>query len=419
MNKMTKAEELSKIKHLMNFNLNEGKENPYSSVEYTNKGADGKTYGIIREGAKYYIKVSDKSGKLIKEDFDYVGGFMNRGENCYESYNKALKQFELKMIAIKENYSNSDAKIESWKPENKKLLNEADTEKMRDVIRRHQQIVENADKIYTVKEVGKKPTVEKQEKNLDLEGNDAPFVKGVNGNKTAQSSNIKKSFKDVVGNKGNKNKIEENDCVMDGECIDDAKRTRVGDGSPFSIETRKCCGKNRRKFQLKEDEEVIDGALESDYDEGDDEFDSDIESRLSNIEDMLSDLLQNEGIDEFEDDSLYDDDEDLDDEDLDDEDLDDDDLDDEDLDDEDLDDEDDMKMEGIRRRNARRINESDRNYFGKHPAYRKEPMEFEIYGDADGDLYDEPFGSKIGSGSPFEVDVDTLANAISSALKKK
>ena len=69
--------QISRMKAMMNYGLQtENKNQQYKSVEYQKLGADGKTYGIVREGTKYYIKVSESNKpNLLKEDFKYIGGF--------------------------------------------------------------------------------------------------------------------------------------------------------------------------------------------------------------------------------------------------------------------------------------------------------------------------------------------------------
>ena len=55
-NKMNANEQLSRMKSLMNYGLQtESKQPQYSSVEYKKLAADGKTYGIVREGTKFFI----------------------------------------------------------------------------------------------------------------------------------------------------------------------------------------------------------------------------------------------------------------------------------------------------------------------------------------------------------------------------
>ena len=86
MNKMNTNETLNRMKSLMNYGLQtESKQAPYSTVEYQKKGADGKVYGIVREGAKYYIKSAPNKANLVKEDFNYIGGFRNRKDNEYSN----------------------------------------------------------------------------------------------------------------------------------------------------------------------------------------------------------------------------------------------------------------------------------------------------------------------------------------------
>ena len=143
----TNQKELNRIKELMHYGLNENK-TAYSSVEYSKVGADGKAYGIVREGTKYYIKVSKDKNNLIKENFDYIGGFMNRKNNEYHSFANALKQFDLKMASLKEAYADGkNVIVESWNPEKKEFLALETTERMRKEIMRQRQIMENAKRI--------------------------------------------------------------------------------------------------------------------------------------------------------------------------------------------------------------------------------------------------------------------------------
>lgn len=97
-------EQLKRMKDLMGYGINESTaRGSQSIVEYKTEGADGKTYGIIREGKKFYIKVAPKKDtEVIAEDFDYIGGFMNKKSNEYLTYPMASKQLELKLMSINE-----------------------------------------------------------------------------------------------------------------------------------------------------------------------------------------------------------------------------------------------------------------------------------------------------------------------------
>ena len=93
---------LSRMEYLMGYRMpvNEHK----SNVEYFTEGADGKIYGILKEGNMYYIKTSEKGKETLAESYEYIGGFSYRNENGYKSYNAATKQLEQKMIALNESY---------------------------------------------------------------------------------------------------------------------------------------------------------------------------------------------------------------------------------------------------------------------------------------------------------------------------
>lgn len=431
--KMNNAEELAHIKHLMNFSLNEGKANIGTSIEYQNLGADGKTYGIIREGSNYYIKVADVAKNATKNDFDYINGFSRRAENCYGSYNKALKQFDLKMMSLKEAYGNDKhIVIESWNPTKKEELSVEATEKMRAEIMRQRQIMENAGKIG-------KPIEEcdckggKCKDGFCKDATDTPDMKGIDG---MESTNIKGTKKPVVGGvkkqkfTGKAKTVKES--VIGGGELDANPGTGVANtkknNRPF---TQNVCEDDDIEFDdedndiLNGEDEGVDGAIEPEEDDeldveiddeeefdddeaddiDDDDFTDDMDDEIADIKDILSKIEDKLGIDEFDDDELYDDEG----------------IDDEGIDDEGIDDEDEMKFESYLRR-GRRVNEDRRefNYWGKHPAYGHEP--FSLPGqngaDADGDLYDVQYGKTIGDGQPFEVDVDTLENAITEAISR-
>ena len=152
MNKMNTNETLNRMKSLMNYGLQtESKQAPYSTVEYQKKGADGKVYGIVREGAKYYIKSAPNKANLVKEDFNYIGGFRNRKDNEYSSYANAQKQFDLKMMSLKEAYNNPSFNVESWDLNKKETVVTEASDKMKTEILRERQIMKNATMISEAK----------------------------------------------------------------------------------------------------------------------------------------------------------------------------------------------------------------------------------------------------------------------------
>ena len=143
-NKINENEQLARMKSLMTYGLKtEGKDVQYSSVEYQKLAADGKVYGIVREGTKYYIKTAPNKKNLVKESFDYIGGFRNRKDNEYSNFALAQKQFDLKMMSLKEATNKKDFSVESWDLNKKeKIVTEA-TDKMKGEILRERQIMRN------------------------------------------------------------------------------------------------------------------------------------------------------------------------------------------------------------------------------------------------------------------------------------
>lgn len=135
---------LSRMKDLYTYgkDLNESKKTNAYSLEHSAVAADGKTYGIIRENSKYYIKKAQTGKETIAESYEYLGGFCNKGNYEYSSYNNALKNFELKMASINEGCA-GNVNISTLDPFKKgDFLVEA-SDKMKNEIARQRQIMHN------------------------------------------------------------------------------------------------------------------------------------------------------------------------------------------------------------------------------------------------------------------------------------
>jgi hypothetical protein len=92
-----------------------------SVVELTKIGPDGKAYAIVRENHEYFIKVSNKTSKLVTEDFKYIGGLQNKKQEAYPSYAKATKHLNLTFKSLAEAYG-TDSNINVFEDDD--LLNE-------------------------------------------------------------------------------------------------------------------------------------------------------------------------------------------------------------------------------------------------------------------------------------------------------
>ena len=90
----TEQNYLNRMKALINYGRVDENKKSYSGIENSVVGADSKTYGIIREGLKYFIKVTDKKKPLV-EDFNYIGGFRNRKDHEYDSFANAQKNLDM------------------------------------------------------------------------------------------------------------------------------------------------------------------------------------------------------------------------------------------------------------------------------------------------------------------------------------
>lgn len=154
---LNQDKQIERMKSLIEYGkTNESKMNTgmlTPKVEYSLKAADGKTYGILRECNKFYIKVApvkDEGVEIMAEDYDYIGGFMNKKENEYSTYSAASKNFDLKMQAINEKCSHTKVALEKETPKAEWQINE--TREMRAAIDRFKEISNNVCKINEEKE---------------------------------------------------------------------------------------------------------------------------------------------------------------------------------------------------------------------------------------------------------------------------
>lgn len=155
MNYNNYKEETSRMLELMNYGINESSSKSSAPrVEYSVKAADGLTYGIVNEGTKFYIKVAPKKDtQVVNEDFDYIGGEMNKKQNEYKSYALASKNLELKLMQINESHKSTKVLIESMKREPAADWQINETKEMRNAINRMNQISRNVAMILEDKDI--------------------------------------------------------------------------------------------------------------------------------------------------------------------------------------------------------------------------------------------------------------------------
>ena len=270
-------EQVSRMKGLMNYGISENKQNSYNHLEYSNEGADGKIYGIIREGAKFFIKEAStpKEGKkLMVENFEYIGGWMNRKDNQYSSYADCLKNFDLKMMSLRESYgAKKGVVVESLDPSKKELLVVEGTKQMKQEIARQKQIMLNASVISEGQKKAK-PITEKAVKECGIsETEDMEDIK------KAQKSNMKNECYPKFG-KGAKKTCKNGECTCekgkksccessevlgfnrdDKDYMDMSNGTEIGNGKPFDKKAND--GKNNHSNGSDDESEMKNGVSES------------------------------------------------------------------------------------------------------------------------------------------------------------
>lgn len=231
---MNTTEQLNRMKSLMNYGIQtEGKQAQYSSVEYKKLGADGKVYGIVREGTKYYIKEAPNTKNLVKESFNYIGGFRNRKNNEYSNFALAQKQFDLKMMSLKEANNKQDFKVDSWDLDKKENIVIEASDKMKGEILRERQIMKNAMKITEGCKGGvckiEKEFTDTQKSNIKGEkhqtGDAKKAVKGIK--KATLPSEMAESAEVLAWHDSHGN-------PKDDDYMDKSHGTHIGSSAPFN-----------------------------------------------------------------------------------------------------------------------------------------------------------------------------------------
>lgn len=177
-NPSTQENEIERMKQLMGYGLNESKshDNGNSNVAYHQVGPDGNTYGIIKECNKFYIKVAPKKDtEILAEDYDYIGGYMNKKQYEYPTYTIASKQFGLKMKSLNEAFATKEnkAKVVLDKPIEPAEWQVNETKEMRHEINRFNQLMNNVDYILSEGKELEGKALQLGNKDVDEEGGNA------------------------------------------------------------------------------------------------------------------------------------------------------------------------------------------------------------------------------------------------------
>lgn len=243
--KVNVDEQVQRMKNLMNYGLNETKKPTYAGVEYGKEAADGKLYGIVREGTKYYIKVAkDTKGGLVAENFDYIGGFRNRKDNMFESFASAQRYFCEKLECINESIDDKQKRViaECWNIDEKKEIIEEGTKKMQAEIARQRQIMKNTQSINE----GKKQCCDMEGCKCEVlptkevkPGPGAPFTEKLTNADVAdnEKNNIKGKTEPVKGEGADKKLKESTETPLvsreNPEYMDKSHGTEIGNNAPF------------------------------------------------------------------------------------------------------------------------------------------------------------------------------------------
>jgi hypothetical protein len=470
-NKLNPEQQKTQMLHLMNFRgeTNESKNTPkLGTVEHAKLGSNDKTYAIIKENAKFYIKVAPKKDNIVLEDYEYLGG-SQRYKNLYEyaSYNHAFKIFEEYMVNLNKTYSIPLVE-EKKQNEYQEFMTESSIS-MKNEIERQRQIMMNVGKIMNedtgmtshklnhpgdpesngkagepkkegdpfveTKDNDFKEEPEISKSDISIEKAGKPFDKGVAGEKAESYKDVKdlgkasqgtsiatQSPKGGVAVKVNEGKLNELNIDDESLLTDDGEIYDIviddeGEGDEISLDadlfSDTVAGEGGE--EVEEEPFELDSELDKEdveLDKEDIELDKELIDKLTNIEEKIAELtdLMN-GDASVADEQIPP-----------------------------VDDEEPFEVEecndpwtqkaagSIREgRGAYLVNEDGivLHDFGKHPGYRKKPFttpsnnsKTEKQSADSKDWNDssvegeQPFGQKIGTGDPFEEKVKMITDAI-------
>lgn len=150
---MNLSESIKRMQELSGFGLNQVSEPKRTGiVEFKASALDNKSYGVVREANKYYIKES-----VDGLNFNFIGGIANKREYEYDSYNTALKNLEFKVRSINESIDPAQTfEATIGNVEQSEYIVEA-TMEMREQLNRFNEIMNNTSKIMNESEFIPKP----------------------------------------------------------------------------------------------------------------------------------------------------------------------------------------------------------------------------------------------------------------------
>lgn len=452
--------QIERMKALMTYGLvNESAKNERGvsgNIEYTAKGADGKSYAIVRECTKYFIKSAPAgANSMLAENYNYLGGYMNKKSHEYDSYNQAMKNFEMKLRSINE-ACGAKTDTEFTNPDRKPDLIKESTAEMSKELLRARQIISNAAAINEgkscemccgsecedeIKKISEKPAKSGEP---FVEPSKAEMEKpvGQTSKSAAQTStpyDEKAQLKKMQQVAESCSIKEEDGDVEDADEetpeVEDVEVDKVDETPALADEPETSEDDENEVPEASEDDDMDDDEDEAPEDESKEELLSrieELEKRLAELEDEKSDDDEEDEYElDTEDDTDLDDDMESDEDELGDEDEDEYDLGDEDEDEFDSYDDlpDEVKdvtepmIESIVRAYRKPVNEDRLNIFGAHPSYRKQPMTVPSNADMSKDTVDfddesvkstAPFGSAKGNGYPYGEKYNKLVAAVTS-----
>lgn len=101
-NNLNGYDAINRAKALMNESVQAENTTERKGFSLVKKGADGNTYAIVKENAKYFIKKANGSSALVHSDFNYLMGESRKSSAMFESFAKATNTLNNILIGLNE-----------------------------------------------------------------------------------------------------------------------------------------------------------------------------------------------------------------------------------------------------------------------------------------------------------------------------
>lgn len=115
-NNINEAAYFERMRQLADVDKKVIKESKNSTLLDYKEAADGRVYGVVKEGGNYFIKTTIKRENINESDFAYIGGLSNITEYKCKSLTEAQRVLNTKVMTVNETYGYVEENEEEEQP---------------------------------------------------------------------------------------------------------------------------------------------------------------------------------------------------------------------------------------------------------------------------------------------------------------